>query len=902
MPCRLRDLKELFRASGISARAYTLVAQGEVSRIVTAKPEERRIILEEAAGIAGFRDKIQAAQRRLSDTAINISRIDDIHKEVVRQVNSLRRQAAKARSRQTLKEELKDIEFLLFAHSQLHNERKLDEAKRKLEQAKNDEERCQALLQKAQSQESFARSELMRVDVVGDELRSKIDTLKEEINNRARRRSEKKSRLSELSAFELSRQTELERLHERQKTLEEREEQSRAQQVELENEATRLQQAIDEIGDAGESELEAVTARLREFEQSLREAEYAYRGSKEEHARVEGELAGVRRQFLASSPLAKLKKAAEQGVSENDSTLRMLIDGIEVRPEIAKALEAILQNRAAYLLADDPHDVARRLTQTSMAQEEGAAFGVLRSGDLSRPQSTEPNTIPFPALWSELVVEPQFSAAAHRLLDSVYLVDTFEEAMGYFASSPDSSIVCVSREGDVIDRDSFFRFRHEGGLVQMRAQIEELQSKTESLQTLLGEQEQVVSQIREQEGQTRAKREELLTIAREKQRKAKELGNELGAVRGRRQSLMSGLDQIRGDQERLLQQIREARERIQEFRKEKVQVQEELDALVPDEEKALHAQVRELQGEYLELDEVRQKHRGELSQLILAVERERSGLDSSRGVVSDQQLELQRLGMELEHSKERIEEEYGHDMFLQQSESFRIRASELSDAQVEEQREARSKIRARIVREGEVDPSSIERFEEESKRLEDLESQKKDLESASDTLSKTVERLKATSQERFVRTFDLVQKNFEKLVPRLFGGGVGSLELLDPENPLESGVSIMTRPPGKKPKSIDLLSGGEKALCATALIFSMFLVRPSPLCVLDEVDAPLDDANLVRFLSLVKEMSDRTQFIMITHNKGSMASADKLVGVTMEQPGATKVISVSLQEAYDQVA
>jgi chromosome segregation protein len=115
-------------------------------------------------------------------------------------------------------------------------------------------------------------------------------------------------------------------------------------------------------------------------------------------------------------------------------------------------------------------------------------------------------------------------------------------------------------------------------------------------------------------------------------------------------------------------------------------------------------------------------------------------------------------------------------------------------------------------------------------------------------------------------------------------------------------VEVLVRPPGKKPKSIDLLSGGEKALCAIALVFSMFMVRPSPICVLDEVDAPLDEANVQRFVAFIKEMSARTQFLMITHNKASMAAADTLVGVTMPTPGASKVLSVSLQEAERQVA
>ena len=196
----------------------------------------------------------------------------------------------------------------------------------------------------------------------------------------------------------------------------------------------------------------------------------------------------------------------------------------------------------------------------------------------------------------------------------------------------------------------------------------------------------------------------------------------------------------------------------------------------------------------------------------------------------------------------------------------------------------------------------LKSIKEESARLEELQSQRTDLEEASRTLRRTVRRLTEISKTRFLQTFEAVSENFSKLAPRLFGGGRARLELLDPENPLESGVEIIARPPGKKLKSIELMSGGEKALCAISLIFAMFLERPSPLCVLDEVDAPLDDANVVRFLTMVKEMSSRTQFLVITHNKQTMSVADKLVGVTMQQPGATSVVSVSLQDAYEYAA
>jgi chromosome segregation protein len=211
-------------------------------------------------------------------------------------------------------------------------------------------------------------------------------------------------------------------------------------------------------------------------------------------------------------------------------------------------------------------------------------------------------------------------------------------------------------------------------------------------------------------------------------------------------------------------------------------------------------------------------------------------------------------------------------------------------------------LRQRLEREGEVDPSVVEQHEVESKRLDDLSQQREDLVKAVETLQSTLVEISEACTRRFTSTFETIRKNFAYFGPKLFGGGSAELSLVDPTKPLETGVEIFVRPPGKKPKSIDLLSGGEKALCAIALVFSMFMVRPSPICVLDEVDAPLDEANVQRFADFIKEMSSRTQFLMITHNKQSMAAADTLVGVTMPQPGASKVLTVSLQEAVKQVA
>ncbi len=201
-------------------------------------------------------------------------------------------------------------------------------------------------------------------------------------------------------------------------------------------------------------------------------------------------------------------------------------------------------------------------------------------------------------------------------------------------------------------------------------------------------------------------------------------------------------------------------------------------------------------------------------------------------------------------------------------------------------------LRAKIEAMGEVNPAAINESRQIDERLAFLVEQEQDLNKAVESLYATINAINKTTQERFRTAFDSISQQFQEIFPFLFRGGEARLELTDEDNILETGVEIMARPPGKRIQNMDLLSGGEKALTAVALIFSIFLTKPSPFCLLDEVDAPLDDANLARFNEMLRKLCDRTQFLIITHNKRSMEEADSLYGVTMEEPGASRVVSV----------
>ncbi|MBK1701022.1 chromosome segregation protein SMC, partial [Thiococcus pfennigii] len=212
-----------------------------------------------------------------------------------------------------------------------------------------------------------------------------------------------------------------------------------------------------------------------------------------------------------------------------------------------------------------------------------------------------------------------------------------------------------------------------------------------------------------------------------------------------------------------------------------------------------------------------------------------------------------------------------------------------------------AKIAARIQRLGAVNLAAIDELEEQSERRVYLDAQHADITRSLETLEQAIRKIDRETRQRFKDTFERVNEGFASLFPRLFGGGQASLELTG-EDLLETGVTVMARPPGKRNSSIHLLSGGEKALTAVALVFAIFQLNPAPFCMLDEVDAPLDEANVGRFCDLLRAMSSQVQFIFITHNKVTMEVAEHLLGVTMHEPGVSRLVSVDVGAAVQLAA
>ncbi len=391
----------------------------------------------------------------------------------------------------------------------------------------------------------------------------------------------------------------------------------------------------------------------------------------------------------------------------------------------------------------------------------------------------------------------------------------------------------------------------EGELQLLKKTVEEVQEGTEELGGKLTE------------------RKVLLASIEEKQR----------GIEGQILSLSEHLKALRDLTVKKVKGIRECRKEKVSHREKILQWEAELDGSLGQlrlKEEALSAQketVEALSNEWKEM---------EASSKYL-----RRELEDVRQKIHEEEIRTSELQLKLTHLQESMKERYGTTLSLSLGADF-------SEFQKEEMSKRLDELKSALEGFGEVNLMALEEYQELKKRHDFLTEQQTDLQQALDSLRKAIVRINRATTKRFLETFHLVNEKFKEVFARLFKGGQASLLLLDEQDPSTTGIDIIAQPPGKKLQNIDLLSGGEKALVAIALLFGLFMIKPIPFCLLDEIDAPLDDANINRFLDLVKDFSRTSQFLLITHNKKTMETANTLYGITMETPGVSKVVSVRL--------
>ncbi len=438
----------------------------------------------------------------------------------------------------------------------------------------------------------------------------------------------------------------------------------------------------------------------------------------------------------------------------------------------------------------------------------------------------------------------------------------------------------------------------EAGLQATRRKVSILQMEVEDLKgeerTWQGEKEEITRRIREWEGRWRTTREELEQIERALQKQEaqrKDLQEEATSLRegiatleerlrGREaalKELKSRIEQAEREQKRHLAEISSLEKRIREAEERKGR---EAQAF-----KELMSQREELSLLLVQRRQAMEEVLGRLEEVKGELKAQRTEEDRLREEVARAEKQLQGLAVEVEHLERSLRGTFG----VEPSEALK----ELEETPLPEgYKERMEELRQSLQRMGDVYMGAIEEYAQVRDRLKFLEAQKEDLEQSLETLHRTLERINRRSRELFLETLERTRETFAKLVERLFAGGRGEMVL---DGGPEPGVRLMIQPRGKRLKSMELLSRGEKTMAAIAFILSLFLLRPAPFCLMDEVDSPLDEANIERFLRVIEELRDRSQFILVTHQKRTMEAAEALYGVTMEIPGVSKVLSLKLR-------
>lgn len=419
--------------------------------------------------------------------------------------------------------------------------------------------------------------------------------------------------------------------------------------------------------------------------------------------------------------------------------------------------------------------------------------------------------------------------------------------------------------------------------------IEQLENDKENYDTAITQRNRALEELealsfeRDELDNTRNEVQASLTQAKTT---AQDLQEQVQAHRFKIESIKSNKANLLQTVQRLQQQLQEQESRYEEL----------LEAAHDDDSISIESTQEQLEGFLVEhqLNERKLTEARESLQSIDTLIRE---LDQKR-LMLEQKVDAYRDKLEqqkLQWQETKVREQTLAEQFAETGFALDEIESELPD-DIKQQEKSLEQVQQRIQRLGSINLAAIEEYQEEKQRKEYLDQQNDDLETALETLEKAIAKIDKDTRGRFRETFDYVNSRVGQMFPKLFGGGEARLEMTG-DDLLTTGVAIMARPPGKKISSIQLMSGGEKALTAVAMVFAIFELNPAPFCMLDEVDAPLDEANVGRFCDLVREMSSQVQFIFITHNKATMELAENLVGVTMRESGVSRLVSVDLEEA-----
>ncbi|OGF44942.1 MAG: hypothetical protein A2231_11860 [Candidatus Firestonebacteria bacterium RIFOXYA2_FULL_40_8] len=863
-PCRMKDITNMFLDSGVGTDTYFILEQGKMDAILSSKPLERRYIFEEAAGVSKYKARKEEALKKLDQTDQNLQRIKDVLGEVKRQINSLERHAKKAEKYKKLAAELKEAEVTVgkYRYDNFRNE--VDALTTKKTNLQNDIDAIQNSITSEEVRLQEGRKNLLEEEKKLTVRQEEYYKVSNEINN----------------VF-----NKINLLEDRKNSLTREIEQIKGKLEELDKKNEGL---VGQIGNAKKEYDETVKGLADEKENIGKQADTAKK-LRDQHRQNEKQLEELRVQiFDVMNEAVHLKnelKAAENRLNElkySKEKLERKKQELVIRKETGEKRLAELKTELADIGG------SKKLTTSAEVYEYTAeevksieAIGNTIAGDFDRAEKEKELSnikIIIKSLreqWGAYVkkVKPLFKI----LQDVKGTVSKKQEEQ-----SLTDELSRVERELAVMDTELSELTKEETALSLRNAELsgksgasaEAQKEKEEKIKAL--EAEVLVARKDEQaENEKFTDRKVRLTFLEQRELNLK---NELS-----RMGL--NIDELEVNKSSYVKESENKAEQLLGLDKEVVALLAFLKEIAPKKDSL----EKSLVNEKVNNDKIRDSFYKDEEQLRTY----RKDYEIKQKQKFELEIEVNKQDLEAKAVKDRVIRDYHVDVSQLALEKDYIKDNSLTveaaDLKITELRVAMEEM-------GSVNMSSMDEYQELTVRFEFLSGQEKDLVDAKNELLKTIQELNQTTKELFMETFTKIKANFNEVFRKLFNGGHGDLQLMDESNILETGIEIIARPPGKRPLSVAMLSGGERAMTAIGLLFAVFMVKPSPFCILDEIDAPLDDSNVLRFRDMLKETFSNVQFIIITHNKLTMECADTLYGITQLEKGVSTVVSVKLKD------
>jgi len=942
---RLKDILDLLLGTGIGAESYSIIAQGKIDLVLSSRPEDRRMVFDEASGISKYKAQKRETTRKLEETEQNLLRVNDIVTEVKRQIGSLERQANKARRYKEVFEELKLKETDLAIMEKNNFLKQKDELAKQLEDLKKEDLILSEAIAELEAKIANRQSELKALEETLMDSRSEILNLENSL-----------VRNNEHIAFNQQRITEL---IENSQVLEGQIEQSKAKLIQDEEklekvrfEYTNLKQNIEEkqsVLAQKEDEINKLSFSIKSSLEMISESKKAILDLETRISNTHNEVSELNSKhqvFLARKKRLEIEKAkvyeekviseeALNKVAQELASTRELVDSF--KQKIA-SVKASLEQEGLYLnginqeitnlenekltlvshkeflekLKNKYDDIGESLNaviyldklpkenitglvvkvqnQPALSDENPAAQAAFKISGEAKPIELDTQNISDKIARLE---ETLGELRSRKVLRQSCISELNKMSEGLELELRNHEITLANKESNhATILEQFNKIKEEEDIIVMELtdvcreisaieqNLSDAQSRLVSLNNEERSRQDSIVQEEDSIALNSKAREEVLVLITQTKTEIEALNKRFSSDAATLKILDETYTQDKASLENIERQIAEAKERQQGLRLEIIDCQGKINKA--------EAQIKEKKGGLLEVELKYNEVSSGTVGVVKSIEADRKQSEQIKNRLHNLEMQDKELDYHYSTIKERMSSAYKIDLGLLEELNKELDRDILS-AEI-------SELKRKLDSYGTVNLVAIEEYDELKQRYDFLIQQQTDLVTAKESLHQAILKINRTTKQMFIETFEKVKVEFKNYFRLLFNGGDAQLFLVDENDPLESGIEIICRPPGKKLQNVLLLSGGEKSMSAIALIFAIFKVKPSPFCILDEIDAALDEANVDRFSRVLQEFSKSSQFIVITHNKKTIVNASVMYGITMQQSGVSKIVSVKLSQ------